>query len=92
MRSRFSRLYVVPIFVVAACSPSSNEPSERHVYTLYRNSVVLKNARMHVATFDYTGEDRAAFNMENCQHASYLFQQQPGVETRFWCEQGRYKP
>ena len=58
-------------------------------YTLYRNSVVLENARLHVATFDAV--DGEQYNSENCQAARDLFQQQPGVKTRFWCEKGRFR-
>ncbi len=76
----------------AACKPQSGAPLENEVYTLYRNSLLLPNERLHVATFDYSGAGRAAYNMQNCQQASDLFQQQPAVKTRFWCEQGHYKP
>lgn len=82
--------------VLAASETASAQPlkppPDREVYTLYRSSVVLPNARLHIATFDFAGEGRSAYNMENCQLASGLFQQQPGVKTRFWCEQGRYRP
>jgi len=58
-------------------------------YTLYRSSVVLKNARMHVASFDAADGD--TYNGENCHQAQALFQSQPSVETKFWCEKGRFK-
>lgn len=57
-------------------------------YTLYRNSIIA-GSRVHVATFD-TSEGEA-YNAENCQSAARLFQAQPGIVTRFWCEKGRYK-
>jgi hypothetical protein len=63
--------------------------SDATVYTLYRNSVVIENARLHVATFDTA--DGEPYNSENCQAARDLFQQQPGVKTRFWCEKGRFR-
>jgi hypothetical protein len=48
-----------------------------------------KKERIHVATFDSSyGED---YNRENCQIALGLFQNQPGVTVRYWCEKGRYK-
>ena len=92
MRNLRSIFFAIAAITLGACNPPSVAPSEKEIYTLYRSSVVWKNARMHVATFDYSGEGRAEYNMGNCQLASDLFQQQPGVETRFWCEQGRYKP
>lgn len=38
--------------------------SDGAVYTLYRNSLVMENARLHVATFDST--DGEKYNSENC--------------------------
>ncbi len=58
-------------------------------YTLYRGSPIMDSARVHVATFDTS--DGAAYNMENCQLAAKLFQQQPGVVVNFWCEKGTFK-
>ena len=58
-------------------------------YTLYRNSVPIPDARLHVATFD--SADGAEYNNENCLLARDLFQQQPGVKTRFWCENGKFR-
>jgi hypothetical protein len=52
--------------------------SDATVYTLYRNSVVIENARLHVATFDTADGER------------YNSEQQPGVKTQFWCEKGRF--
>ena len=58
--------------------------------TLYRSSVVIENARIHIATFD-VADNRFATNWDNCQIAAELFQQQPGVTVRYWCEKGRYR-
>lgn len=58
-------------------------------YTLYRSSVLNEGMRIHVATFDaLDGED---YNRDNCEQARELFQAQPGVTTKFWCEKGRYR-
>ena len=57
-------------------------------FVLYRNSVSDSNMRIHVATFDAT--DGEAYNRENCQVAQALFQAQPGVKTKFWCEKGSF--
>jgi hypothetical protein len=86
----------------AACSAQmAAAPSDGRSYTLYRSSAVLPgmsfddadkaNAmRIHVATFDaLEGE---AYNQENCRLAEDLFNSQPGISTRFWCEKGRYRP
>ena len=58
-------------------------------YTLYRNSPLESTARIHIATFDADESDN--YNNENCQQAQSLFQQQPGVTNKFWCEKGRYR-
>jgi len=63
--------------------------------TLYRDSVVIENARMHIATFNSSIEAWRGnlfwYNWENCMTAAKLFQGQSGVKTRFWCEKGPYK-
>ena len=61
------------------------------VYTLYRNSVTTggESMRLHVATFD--AAENEAYNRGNCDQAQILFQNQPGVKTKFWCEKGRFK-
>jgi hypothetical protein len=58
-------------------------------YTLYRNSVLDTGMRLHVATFDAV--DGGAYNRENCDQARELFQAQPGIKTKFWCERGRFQ-
>lgn len=63
---------------------------EKNVVTLYRNSAFDSTMRIHVATFDATTNPRS-YNSENCGIAAKLFQEQPGVSVRYWCEPGRYK-
>lgn len=59
-------------------------------YTLYRSSAGAgPQLRLHVATFDTADGDQ--YNRENCEVARSLFQAQPGVTVRYWCEQGRYR-
>lgn len=45
--------------------------------------------RIHVASFD--ARDGEKYNSENCQIGKDLFQAQPGVKARYWCEKGRYR-
>lgn len=59
-------------------------------------SVVDENARYHIATFDADtkgGPKSTVFeyNWGNCMIAAELFQNQPGVRVRYWCEKGRYR-
>lgn len=63
--------------------------SEDRVYTLYRNSVTDENMRLHVATFD--ADEKEDYNKGNCDIAQELFQNQPGVNVKFWCEKGYFK-
>ncbi len=63
--------------------------SQNESYTLYRNSVIDKTMRLHVATFD--AKDGEKYNQENCEIARELFQKQDGVITKFWCEKGVFK-
>jgi major membrane immunogen (membrane-anchored lipoprotein) len=70
--------------LLSACSTSESE-----TYTLYRSSLADSSLRIHVATFD--ARDGEAYNRENCQIAMDLFQKQPGVRVRYWCEKGKFR-
>jgi hypothetical protein len=48
-----------------------------------------ENMRIHVASFNAV--DGEAYNRENCELAQQLFQTQPEVKTKFWCEKGTFK-
>lgn len=73
---------IILLSLLTACSGSES-------YTLYRDSLMIQNARIHVATFD--SADGEKVNQENCFLAAKLFQQQDGVQTKFWCEKGKFK-
>ena len=80
-------ILTIPIIalLLTACGESS--------YTLYRSSAVSnggENWRVHVATFDAKGGGEG-YNMGNCQIAEELFQKQPGVTVKYWCEKGVFK-
>lgn len=83
--STSSQILFAPIFLVlvAGCD------SDIDTFTFYRNSVTDENMRIHVASFN--AEDGEAYNRGNCEQAQKLFQAQPGVRTKFWCEKGAYK-
>jgi hypothetical protein len=80
-------LLSVSVAFVLGCTGSAASDSE--TFVLYRNSATDENMRIHVATFDAADEE--AYNRENCSQAQTLFQAQPGIKTRFWCEKGRFK-
>ena len=83
--------FILFLFGASACT------SEPRV-TLYRNSLVQEDARIHVATFD--SSDRTPngtsldYNVDNCELAAELFKSQLGVnpKMRYWCEHGAFKP
>lgn len=79
------RLMLIAITLMLATQATAS----KDVATLYRNSILDKTTRMHIATFDASHGE--AYNWENCQIAAELFQNQPLVETKFWCEKGNYK-
>jgi hypothetical protein len=76
-------LLALLVVSVVGCS------SDSETFTLYRNSVTDENMRVHVASFN--ASDGEAYNKGNCEQAQQLFQAQPGVKTKFWCEKGAFK-
>lgn len=82
-------LAVLFLACCAAATATSATTDDTVVFTLYRNSAVNGALRMHVATFD--AADGKTYNMTNCHAAADLFEGQPGVKTRFWCEPGRFR-
>jgi len=68
---------------------SIGRPDQSKVFTLYRNSVSDPNLRIHVATFD--ANESEGYNHDNAKLAVALFQQQPGVLSKFWIEKGYFK-
>lgn len=73
--------------ILTSCGGSGREDGQ--TFALYRNSVTNGGMRIHVATFD--AADGEANNKGNCEQAQLLFQTQPGVKTKFWCEKGRFR-
>lgn len=74
---------------LAACERGETVDKDAVVYTLYRDSVAGESPRVHVASFD--AAENEIYNRNNCEQAQNLFQHQRGVQTRFWCEKGRFK-
>lgn len=79
-------IVIASIAMLTGCAGDSDD-----VYTLYRNGVSiapndLSRLRLHIASFD--ADDGADYNWENCETARQLFQTQPGVTVRYWCENG----
>jgi len=83
LKALLTRVLALSAFALAGCNGDDKS------YTLYRDSIVTQNARIHVATFDAADGD--AYNKENCETARELFTSQSGVRTKFWCEKGRFR-
>lgn len=80
---KFLLLVAVSAFGVSASALAAD------TFTLYRNSAIDASMRIHMATFD--AKNDGSYNRDNCNIAAGLFQNQPGVKTRYWCEKGSFK-
>lgn len=84
---KFFKTIILPMIIlllILGTKVSANDMAT----TLYRTSLIIENARMHVATFN--ADAGGGYNWENCLIAAKLFQSQPDVKTYFWCEKGEY--
>lgn len=84
--------------LIAGCTSQGSADREGTV-TLYRNSALSNDIRVHWATFD--AADGAQYNLGNCQMASRILNanleasamaegKQPFPNVGFWCELGTY--
>ena len=74
---------------LTACSRGNDD-----TYTLYRSGVGLPDLRIHVASFDTdqgSDEKFKTYNRDNCETAKQLFQSQPNVIVKYWCEKGSFR-
>ncbi len=83
--------YLFIILLIPMVSYAGVKDSE--IYTLYRNSPIDFNERIHVATFDADAkEDMHDYNMSNCMIAQEHFQRAVLLDgVKYWCEKGKYK-
>ncbi|MGH6934572.1 MAG: hypothetical protein ACRED2_00045 [Methylocella sp.] len=89
MATLSSSHFVAAAIAAALVGCGGSGASENELFVLSRNSAFDENMRIHVATFD--ASDGEAYNKGNCEQSQALFQAQPGVKTKFWCEKGRFK-
>lgn len=73
------------ILVLTSCGSDSAV-----IYTLYRNSPLDINMRIHMATFD-AGDANSTYNQENCSIVAELMQNRVGINVNYWCEQGEFR-
>ena len=84
---KFFKTIILPMIIlllILGTKVSANDMATN----LYRTSLIIENAPMHVATFNADAGE--GYNWENCLIAAKLFQSQPDVKTYFWCEKGEY--
>lgn len=84
MLSAMKTITAISFALLAGCGPTDGR-----VFTLYRNSVMNEQLRIHIATFD--ADENEQYNNDNCNHVADLFRSQPGLGVRYWCEKGRFK-
>ena len=84
---KFVKTTVLPILILLLILGTKVSANDM-VSTLYRTSLIIENARMHVATFN--ADAGGKYNWDNCLTSAELFQSQPDVKTLFWCEKGEY--
>ena len=83
------KIIYVLIIIFSSTLFSVSYADEKQILTLYRNSLLNSEMRIHIATFN--SKDGYAYNSENCFLAAKLFQSQRGVKTLFWCEKGNFR-
>lgn len=76
-------LAVLAALTLAGC----DRDASHQIYTLYRSSVT-NVPRVYVATFD--AKEGNNFNRDSCLYTQELYDKQPDIKVRFWCEQGRF--
>ena len=76
------------------CRPVANDHAvadnivaDSVAYTLYRNSNMDKDARIHIASYDT--DEGATFNHQNCEAAAELLSQRFAED--YWCEIGSFR-
>jgi len=96
---------ILPLGFITSCAIAASAE-----YTLYRTGIDVptqkhdESLRIHVATFDATPlksvEDKAKYNLANCEFAQELFSvNQPhyresiysAIKIKYWCEKGHFK-
>lgn len=98
---------LLPVACLFGCTePATTEASQSvareraATFTLYRNSDISRELRIHVATFN--ADDMPGFNQNNCRMTSRLLNanlvasaesvgRPPHESVGFWCEEGSYR-
>ena len=84
MKNLIATICLTIAVLLGSAGVSAQTTNDNEIATLYRSSIVIKNARILIATFNADINSRGgpfAYNWENCQIAATLFQNQGGVKT-----------
>jgi hypothetical protein len=87
MRTTFA---FVLLMLSVACSQNDGD-----IWTLYRDSEIAPNARIHVATFDADEEaalSGPSYNQASCNETAQLYASNDSASKNWWCEPGRFRP
>lgn len=81
---------IAAALILKACEAPQNDD----VWTLYRDSEIAPNMRVHVATFD--SAERAAlngpsYNQSSCNETADLYAANDPAGKTWWCEPGRFR-
>jgi hypothetical protein len=101
MRAEVSVVLATVMLVACERSEPITAAPEAETATLYRNSFLVSEMRIHWATFD--ADDGPGYNTNNCMMAARLLNanliasadaegKQPYPSVGFWCEPGTFHP
>jgi len=96
MYSRYYLFSLLPLFMLGGCLELGDRSAQ--VATLYRNGSMLKDMRLHFASFDAQGEAND-FNINNCRMTARLLNANVSSQwsaaglpdVGFWCEPGPFR-
>lgn len=82
-------LLLIVIIIISLCAVVIYFFSIRkqNTYVLYRNSSAFGDMQIHIASFN--AKEPGEYNRENCEIARDLFQSQPGVKAKYWCDKAK---
>ncbi|MDQ7020123.1 MAG: hypothetical protein Q9M33_13295 [Robiginitomaculum sp.] len=91
MKISIKSICVIVTTMLGGCGATD---SGNNTYTLYRNSEILPNARIHYATFDSKegGKFTPDYNEKNCREAAAIYRKYDPAKKNWWCEKGKFRP
>lgn len=87
-------LIIACLAALSGCDAPSQTQSQTDVWTLYRDSEITPNMRLHVATFDSAERafgGGASYNQQSCMETADLYAANDPAHKNWWCEPGRFR-